>query len=179
LKEIILAVHQYSNGAYTILILLTLIASFLLGRITSGPFFFLVAFPGVVLHEVSHFVIAVVLRGAPEPINLAPRKSADGTWVLGSVTFYPSWWNAGFIALAPLYVLPLLGWGIYCALHDGSLAEMLLGGYLLACLAWGMHPSRADWSIALSRPLGTLVVLGGVGLALQQIGLELVAAWNG
>lgn len=161
------------------LIFIAIVAGFLLGRVKSGPFFFVIAFPGVVLHELSHYLVAIALRGAPEPISLVPKKRADGTWVLGSVTFYPSWWNAGFVALAPLYVLPLLGWGIYHALRNGSFAEMSLGGYLLACIAWGMRPSGADWSIALSRPLGSLVVLAGVGLALQQIGLEVLAVWNG
>jgi hypothetical protein len=150
----------------------------LLGRVKSGPLFFLVAFPGVVLHEIAHYVIALLLRGAPEPISLMPKKDPDGTWVLGSVTFYPSWWNAGFVALAPMYVLPAIGWGLFHSVQGDSLTDILLGGYLIACIAWGSRPSGADWKIAFSRPIGTLVLLIGLGFFVQAFGTDVLARLN-
>lgn len=141
------------------ILLVAIAAGLVLGRITVGPCFFLIAFPGVLVHELSHAFTAAILGAQPEPMNLVPKKEVDGSWTLGSVVFYPRWWNAGFVALAPMYILPALAWALYSHLANGSITEILVGGYLIACLAWGAIPSRADWSIALSRPAGTIVVL--------------------
>jgi hypothetical protein len=150
----------------------------LLGRVTMGPLFFLVAFPGIVLHEMAHYVIAAALNGKPEPISLIPKKEPDGTWVLGSVHFYPSWWNAGFVALAPLYILPAIGWVLFNNLQDDSPQDIVIGGYLLACIAWGSGPSAADWKIAFSRPIGTVVLLLGLGSLVQAVGTKMLAHVN-
>jgi len=175
--DIILAVNQYSKRVYIVMILLVaLVCVIWLGRVQSGPLFFLVAFPGVVLHELAHYVTAVILRGRPEPISLVPKKRPDGVWVLGSVTFVPTWWNAGFVALAPLYVLPLIGWVVYWNLHAGSVDEVLIGGYLLACIAWGFRPSRTDWGVAFDYPLGTVALLLLLAFFVQSTGRSM-GAW--
>jgi hypothetical protein len=151
------------------ILLVAFLSCIFLGKVKSGPLFFLVAFPGVVLHELAHYVTALLLRGTPEPISLVPHKQADGSWVLGSVTFYPSWWNAGFVALAPLYVLPSIGYVLFHHLQAENPRDILIGGYLLACIAWGCIPSSADWKIALSRPLGTVVLLLGLAAVVNEI----------
>lgn len=158
------------------ILLFAVISSVLLGRVRSGPLFWFVAFPGVVLHELSHYVIAIVLRGKPEPMNLVPQKQPTGEWVFGSVIFYPSWWNAGFVALAPMYVLPAVGWALYSNLQDDALMDIVFGGYLLACIAWGSKPSSADWKIALSRPIGTIALLLSLGGLMQAVWPDILAS---
>lgn len=151
------------------ILLVAIAAGLILGRITVGPCFFLIAFPGVLMHELSHAFTAGLLGGHPEPMNLVPKKDANGGWTLGSVIFYPTWWNAGFVALAPMYILPAVAWALYSHLANGTLTEVLVGGYLIACLVWGSIPSRADWNIALTRPAGTVVVLLGMYAAITTM----------
>ena len=147
-----------------------ILCTIFLGRVTSGPLYFFATFPGVLLHELAHFLVASVLNGRPGPIRLFPRKADDGSWELGSVTFYPSCWNAGFVALAPLYVLPALGWVAYPYLAGGNFQDNLAGGYLLACLVRGTVPSSADWTIAFTWPLGTaLLLIGAALLAVETV----------
>lgn len=149
-----------------------ILCSFLFARVTSGPLYFLAVFPGVLLHELAHFLVATVLYGQPGPIRLFPKKTPEGTWVLGSVEFFPSWWNAGFVALAPLYILPAVGWVLFREFHTGDIQDVCLGGYLLACIGRGSVPSSADWNIAFRWPLGTVLVLGGLGYAISEVGAE-------
>lgn len=157
------------------ILLVAIAAGLVLGRINVGPCFFIIAFPGVLVHELSHAFTAGILGGHPEPMKLVPRKEKDGSWTMGSVVFYPTWWNAGFVALAPMYILPALGWLLYTHLANGSLLEILVGGYLIACLAWGSIPSRADWQIALARPAGTAVVLLGMYAAITVLAQNRIA----
>jgi hypothetical protein len=154
------------------LLTVAILCTFLFGRVTSGPLYFLAIFPGVLLHELAHFLVATVLYGEPGPIRLFPKKRADETWELGSVTFSPSWWNAGFVALAPLYVLPVVAWVVFREFHTGSIQDVCMGGYLLACIGRGSVPSGADWDIAFRWPLGTLVVLGGLCYAASVVASE-------
>lgn len=153
-----------------ILLTVAILCFFLFGRVTSGPLYFLAVFPGVLLHELAHFLVATVLYGRPGPIRLFPKKTPEGGWVLGSVEFFPSWWNAGFVALAPLYILPAVGWVLFREFHAGGIQDVCLGGYLLACVVRGAVPSSADWNIAFRWPLGTIVVMGGLAYAISEAG---------
>lgn len=117
--------------------------------------------PGVLAHELAHFLVALLARARPRPLSITPKRTARG-WQLGAVVFEPKAISAGFIALAPMYVLtPIAGW--LCLI--GCCASGLWGigaGYLVVTLLWGAIPSRADWVIALRYPLGTLIVLSAI-----------------
>lgn len=154
------------------LLAVAILCTIFIGRVTSGPMYFLVTFPGVLLHELAHFIVATALNGRPGPIRLFPRKEADGTWVLGSVSFHPSWWNAGFVALAPLFVLPAFAWVLLPYFAGGELRDSVIGGYLLACLVRGAIPSPADWTIAFTWPLGTVVLLVGAGYLASEFAAQ-------
>lgn len=148
-----------------IILVVGLIFYVLLGGVRAGPLYFLVAFPGIFLHEFAHFLVALVTNGKPEGINLIPKKEANGDWTLGYVMFEPSWWNAGFVALAPLLLLPLASVVLYQSLYPASGLETLVGGYLLGCFARGAIPSRTDWKIAFRYPAGTAVIFVGFAQA--------------
>lgn len=136
-------------------------------RMRPGLLFFLAAFPGTLTHELSHYLAALALKGKPQSISLIPRREGD-VWVLGSVSFYPTWWNGSFIALAPAVLVPLSYWIGHLALGSESVNSAILG-YLAGCTVNSGVPSRADWGIAFRYPAGMLVLFGIIALKLQPL----------
>ena len=62
---------------------------------------------GTFWHELAHFLVALVTRGAPCWISIIPKKEKDGIWTLGYVeTANSTWYNQTLIALAPLLLYP-------------------------------------------------------------------------
>lgn len=149
------------------ILLVAILISILLGRITVGPLFFLVAFPGVVLHEFAHFLVALVLGARPTAINLIPKRDGPNGWILGSVPFNACWWSSGFVALAPLFLLPLLGWALFSEADNESWLQIGLVGYAIGCISWACIPSRTDWALAFRYPFGTVVLFSLAFYALK------------
>jgi hypothetical protein len=116
---------------------------------------FVLGFPGVVCHELAHFIVAFILMSDPMPISLIPHREGD-RWVLGSVSFTAHWWSAGPAALAPLYLLPGLIYVLFVHAGQWPPGWQIVSGYFCATLAWGLMPSPADWQIAFFSPVGTL-----------------------
>ena len=114
--------------------------------------FSLAAFPGTLLHELLHFIAGLVSFGRPTGFSVIPRRVSRG-YALGSVRFaHVRWYNAWFIGLAPLLLLPmalfLLAWRVQ-GLHGFVVAE-ILWAYLLATLIYASLPSWPDIKIAAS-----------------------------
>ena len=112
--------------------------------------FSLAAFPGTLLHELLHFIAGLATFARPTGFSLIPRRMAHA-YVLGSVRFaHVRWYNAWFIGLAPLLLLPtalfLLAWRVQ-SLHGFSPVE-ILWAYLLATLIYASLPSWPDIKIA-------------------------------
>jgi hypothetical protein len=160
-------------------ILLTIVLAFLQGRVgrVGTLWQILYALPGTFLHELSHFIVALVTGGRPTGFSIIPHPQpcymSDGTirqrWTLGSVTLT----NAGLLsafptAMAPL-ALNLVAWQLYRHWFDRFPADpphilALYGAVYL--LVSGSVPSGQDLRIACSRPAGivlygALVVGGG------------------
>lgn len=117
--------------------------------------YILVLLPSTLLHEVSHWLVALLLGARPSFPSIIPKKDKEG-WILGSVRFTLNPLTAALIALAPLW---LLGGFVAFMLLEGwhESAEWWVG-VLMGNMIVGSFPSRADWSIALKNPLGLLVV---------------------
>lgn len=130
----------------------------------------LFALPGTLAHELSHWLVAWVLRARPQGLDLVPRRTATG-WQLGSVAFQAPWWRAGPIALAPLLLAPAaLGWLLaFTARAEG--VWLLVHGWITATLLQACLPSRTDLRIA--WPFLALLAAVGliVALAAPAIGL--------
>ena len=121
------------------------------GRFGTG---FLLAF-GTFVHELLHFVVGVLLNAKPVDISFWPEKTAQG-YRLGYVGFSNlRWYNAVFVAMAPL--LGVLAIFFYV---DYRLGQQV--GYrfeLTDILAWlgiaqvmlSSWPSSQDFKIALPR----------------------------
>ncbi|MBX3063450.1 MAG: hypothetical protein KF726_10775 [Anaerolineae bacterium] len=96
---------------------------FLIGR-GRGPatlIFYLVLLPGIILHEISRYLVAGMFRVVPTHITFTPEEQADGTFDLGFVQF-------GFI-INPVYraIIDLV------PLAVGIFAVIVIGG---AALGW-------------------------------------------
>lgn len=109
--------------------------------------FSIFAMPGTIAHELSHWIVALLLGARPSFPNLIPEKSAHG-WTLGSVSSSPNFITRIPIALAPFSLLPI---GIWYAI--AFLGEMSDWGYLHLWVAGTLIaaslPSRQDWKVAL------------------------------
>src|SRR5688572_29199551 len=74
---------------------------------TSKWLFALLVLPGTTLHEVAHWLVAVLSNGRPHAPSVIPNF-AGRRWTLGEVVIAnPTWYNRAPIALAPLLLLPL------------------------------------------------------------------------
>ena len=114
--------------------------------------------PATILHELCHWLVALVTGSCPGFPSVWPRR-VPGGWTLGSVQFQAKAWTAGWVALAPLALLgPLSAWGLV-HWEPKTATQNWLGGVFFAYTAWGSIPSWADWVIALKHPLGTIQVL--------------------
>lgn len=117
--------------------------------------------PGVVAHELAHWLTALVCGGSPRSLSLIPRRLSDGSYALGSVTFHPRWFNGAVIALAPLWFIPLVSAAIvYWVVPDLLLWQQFAALALIGAALRGLLPSRTDWLIALRYPVGLLAAIG-------------------
>jgi hypothetical protein len=130
----------------------------------------LLVWPGTFLHELSHWLMALLLGGRPTALNVVPVRSERG-WRLGSVAIGNlRAFNAVPIALAPLLLAPLAAWALVHATRvpaSSWLHWALL--YVATSAAVSCLPSLTDWKLVFSRPLGLLLyaalfVAAGYGL---------------
>ena len=157
-------------------------------------------FPGVLLHELSHWFMAKILGVRTGTISLLPQVQPDGTVQLGYVTYYKGQ-NLGpiresLVGGAPLLtgtaVILLIGFRAFgvtdlaAAVQTGSVDaltaaitslletnDFLVWLYLLFAVANAMLPSRSDrraWP-AFLLIMGILTVIV-YALGLQQVVVE-------
>lgn len=124
--------------------------------------FSLLVLPGTFCHELCHWLLGKLLNGRPVRFTLIPRREGRG-FVLGSVALsHLRWYNAFFIGLAPLLLLPL-AYGIFLWRlgRNPSLGWSEAGVvFLLANLVFAAVPSWQDLRIAARSPIGWLLLAG-------------------
>ena len=183
----------YAAGSYVMGRLMRISRFGSSGSVMSRVGFYLLVFPGVVLHEGAHYLACVLTR--TKVTRFAPfspgRRSNDGRLVLGYVRHERRGFPVGaLIGLAPILVNPL-GLLLVTALltpltfqevakpSAGAVVEGILASgflsdtpllaaiwaYLSLSFALGSVPSREDLG---SLPL--LVVFGGVLLLINLLG---------
>ncbi len=163
----------------------------------------LILFPGVLLHELSHWIAATLLGVRTGTFSLIPQMQKDGSLQLGYVEYYKGRtlgpMRESIIGGAPLLVgtavILLISYKIFgitdlaVAIQSGqidtlSLAlgnvfqtnDFLLWLYLLFAISNGMLPSRSDrraWPAFLWVMVGLGILLYFIGL-LNFVVLELV-----
>ena len=108
--------------------------------------FWVLAWPGTVLHEFAHYITGLVLLAQPSNFSVMPKPPGeDGSQELGSVEFENlGWWNKLPIAVAPLAIFPIcLFWANDLAFSWNAVTVFkawILASGIAMCL-----PSRQDW----------------------------------
>ena len=92
----------------------------------------LLALPGTIAHELSHFVVGALLLAKPHGFSIRPKASGN-TWTLGAVSFgnVPIAWLCLVHVLLPLWNSGQWGW-------------WTVGGYLTATALFAALPSFQD-----------------------------------
>jgi len=140
--------------------------------------FSLLALPGTFCHELCHWGVGRLLNGRPVRFSVIPRREGRGL-VLGSVALANlRWYNAFFIGLAPLLLLPA-AYGLFLWRLGGkpSLGWPEAGQmFFLANLVFGSIPSRQDLRIAARSPIGWLLLAGALGWGWRRVQMARIGA---
>lgn len=126
--------------------------------------FSVLVLPGTFVHETCHLLLGLLLNGKPARFDLLPRREGRG-WAMGSVSFsHLTWYNAFFIGMAPLLMLPaaygLVRWRLGGQPVFGW--QEALAIYVIANLVYASLPSWQDCKLAARSPVGWLLLAGGM-----------------
>ncbi len=118
--------------------------------------FSLLVLPGTCCHEACHYLSGLLLNGRPVAFSVYPRR--EGSRIqLGAVHLANlRWYNAFFIGLAPLALLPG-AWALFRWIQGHRFPfglPLVLLVFLVANLAYGSIPSGPDLRIAARSPVG-------------------------
>ena len=107
--------------------------------------------------------MSVITNGRPSNFNIIPKRDEEG-WVLGSVTSNNSvWYNQALIALAPLSLFVFSIFFLELSiLNEVILVNLIFKIYILANLIEGAIPSFTDFSLAIKKPFGIMLAIGGI-----------------
>lgn len=165
----------------------------------------IILFPGVLLHELSHWLMATLLGVRTGSFSLLPRTQSDGSVQLGYVEYYKGRSlgavRESLIGGAPLLtgtaIILLIGFRIFgltnltAAVQSGdfntlstaleqvfSVPDFLVWLYLLFAVSNAMMPSRSDrraWPALILTLTATAVILTMLGI--QRAVMNGVASW--
>lgn len=155
-------------------VLLVIMLAVLQGRVGRAGTFWQIcwAFPGTLLHELSHLLVAAVTGGRPVGFSIVPRRDAGrggrGRWLLGSVTISrPGVFSAFPSALAPL-LLNVVAYQLFLnwrSWFPSDLSHTLMMYLAIYVICYSSIPSGQDFKVAFSNPLGVLFYgLAGAGI---------------
>ncbi|MBO4294372.1 MAG: hypothetical protein J6W11_00885 [Alphaproteobacteria bacterium] len=118
----------------------------------------LVNIVGTFLHEMSHFIVGLILNAHPTGFTIFPQKRGD-VYVTGSVCFKNiKFYNALPSALAPIMLL-FLGYYLnkwFFANIEVTYVTYILYILLQTIIIENAMPSSTDFKVAFSYPLGVL-----------------------
>ena len=120
------------------------------------------AMPGTLAHEFSHYLVALLLGASPSFPSLLPQRSANG-WRLGSVAFRAGIVRSLPIVLAPFALLPAaLAWAAFFLPASTGLVYAL-HLWIVSALVSASLPSSADFKLAL--PALAVIALAALAYA--------------
>jgi hypothetical protein len=143
------------DALLTVRVLCALAIWLALTQIRSSGWLIFWKLPATVLHELSHWTVALVTGCRPGFPVIWPKKDGK-TWVLGSVTFHLRPGSTALVALAPFWVLLPLALFLCTGTSNDTPREVGVGIFS-GFLCTGAAPSSTDLKIALGDPLGLLL----------------------
>lgn len=177
---------QHSRWRWAGALLALLLGSQLMAYCAHWPWlYWLVAWPGTVLHEASHWISAWLLQGQPSQFNVWPdwtalwgnqNKPAGAAYSLGSVQLTPNWYNSASIALAPLLLWPLSAAWLWLAMRASRWQWTLAWLYLAASTLSSAWPSGVDWQVAWQAPTSWPLALA-LSAASAWLSWRIVRRW--
>jgi hypothetical protein len=131
--------------------------------------------PGVLLHEIAHFLIAALLGLRTGSIELLPTLHTDGSLELGSVQVQATdFLRQLLVGIAPLlFSFPMIVWLSSFVSFDLNLSSLVIL-YLLFTFALHMFPSKRD---LVSLPVVMALLLVGI-LAVWLLGWHWTIDWS-
>lgn len=141
---------------------------------------YIIFFPGVLVHELSHYLTAKFLFVPTGKISLFPKR--EGNYIkLGSVSVAQSNILKEFlIGVSPLVVGTfLIIWIVYFFLTDLSnlgVIKVILSGYCIFVISNTMYASRKDLQAALPFMV-TFITLGIISIIIGIRIPEVTASW--
>lgn len=151
--------ETFVNNRFLMILLVIVLLKLKYKTYTSIYLSALVNIPGTFLHEMSHFIVGLLLNAHPTRFDLFPKKQGD-SYVMGSVSFRNTkFYNALPAALAPLLLLIV---GYYFNRWFFLNVEVTYISYILYILLQTVIienavPSSQDFKVAFSYPLGLLL----------------------
>ena len=143
------------------------IAAFVIWYFDDHELFWVLAWPGTVVHELLHYTVGLVLLAQPCNLSVIPKPRTEHGQELGRVDFQNiGWWNALPTGMAPLLGLPI-------ALVASSLFQFtptitgFLGAWIIASIISQCWPSRTDFSVAFENKVGLVFWAGVAYLAMH------------
>lgn len=119
----------------------------------------LLMLPGVLLHELSHFLVGLILWAKPVKFSIIPNKANNSA---GEVHFKNiRFFNAFPIAIAPIFggVAGVFGVYEYYFSIENELLYKFGYFYLMTVFIQSALPSKQDFKVAFSYPIGALIYL--------------------
>jgi hypothetical protein len=141
------------------LLILVLIFAAIIRWYETNEYFWILAWPGTIMHELLHAVVGFVMLAQPSNFSILPRRTEFGM-ELGSVGFDNlTWYNKLPIAVAPLLAIPI----VFIATNSITFSTTVTGFatvWILASMLSQCMPSKQDWQVGFSSPVGVAAWAG-------------------
>jgi hypothetical protein len=160
-----LRLYLHDSGFVPSVVLLFIFCALLRGVRDSMWRIAVLALPGTIAHELTHFIVGALLLAKPRDLSVWP-KAVGRRWRLGAVSFGNiGLLNGAFVAFAPLLLFPIAWLCLVHVLlplwHDSRWGWWLLACYLTATALFAALPSLQDIRLG-ARSLLLYVVIGAL-----------------
>jgi len=143
------------------MLLAVLILAFVIRRSKESDVFWILSWPGTVVHELLHYITGLVLFARPTKISVWPEARETSGQTMGYVNFANiQWYNA-----LPTGLAPLLGVFVVLFIAGSVPKEFSVAGvfwtWVMASILSQVWPSQQDWKVAFSS-IGGLALYCGI-----------------
>ncbi len=117
-------------------------------------YFWVLAWPGTVMHELLHYTVGFFLFARPTEISVVPERFENTT--IGYVSFVNlNWFNSLPTAMAPLLALPIAWWATSVIPLEWSWAGLAWLWVISAMISQAV-PSSVDFALGTQNKFGLI-----------------------